>query len=150
MERVVTDAGLPRAIGDLRELVREHGRVRLRITPMSRSLSQNDISHAWYEQVAMELREDSALGVKCESKLHCGVPILRAEDSEFRAVYDAVIRPLPYELKLEAMKQWPVTSLMTKPQMSQYLDGLVEYWNRKGVTLIRPTPTTHTTTRAAA
>jgi len=152
MELYVTSCGdsLPRAIGALREFVRENERVKLKLTAMSRTLSQNDISHVWYEQVALELREDTALGVKCESKLHCGVPILCAENAEYRALYDAVIRPLPYELKLEAMKAWPVTSEMTKPQMSQYLDDMAAYWSRKGVILTRPTGTTTYTKQAAA
>lgn len=46
---------------------------------------------------------------------------MRAEDDEFRSVYDMVIKPLSYEKKLEAMKAWPVTSLMTKDQLNQYL-----------------------------
>ena len=150
MEAVVTQHSLSRAIGDLREMVNEHGRVKLKVTAMSRSLSQNDISHAWYEQVSQELRDESVLGVKCISKLHCGVPILRAEDAEFRALYDAVIRPLDYELKLEAMKAWPVTSLMSKTQMSQYLDDVAKYWSTRGVILTRPTGTTTYTKQAAA
>ena len=150
MDAVVTAGNLSRAIGDLREQVREHGRVRMRVAPLLRGLSQNDISHVWYEQVALELREDTALGVKCESKLHCGVPILRAEDADFRAVYDAVIRPLTYENKLEAMKAWPVTSLMNKSQMSAYLDAMATHWAKRGVILTRPTQQTNTTTQAAA
>lgn len=43
-----------------------------------RSIPQNDISHAWYEQIARELPEDDAKGWKGYCKLHHGVPILRA------------------------------------------------------------------------
>ena len=110
-------------IGDMRELWAAHKFVKASVkTGTDRSLPQNSISHAWYEQLARELREDNALGWKCYCKLHYGVPILRAEDEQFRETYDAVIKPLTYERKLVAMRAWPVTSLMTKEQLSQYLE----------------------------
>ena len=103
-----------------------------------RTSDQNALSHTWYAQLATELREDSELGWKCYCKLHHGVPILRAEDAEYRATYDAVIRPLTYEQKLEAMKFWPVTSLMTKPQLSKYLEAVQEDFRARGVALEFP------------
>lgn len=120
-----SDTSLSDAIGRLREAYRDHRFLRVTFkTGKARSLDQNGISHVWYEQIARELREDTALGVKCYCKLHLGVPILRAEDEEFRDLYDQVIRPLPYERKLLAMRAWPVTSLMTKAQLSQYLEAM--------------------------
>ena len=89
-----------------------------------RSLSQSALSHVWYEQIARELREDTPLGVKCFCKLHYGVPIMRAESEEFRELYDLVIKSLTYERKLAAMSAWPVTSLMSKDQLSQYLTAM--------------------------
>lgn len=87
-----------------------------------RSLDQNAISHKWYEQVSNELKECSELDVKCFCKLHYGVPILRAEDDDFREAYDTAIKPLPYEKKLIAMRVLPVTSIMSVKQLSQYLE----------------------------
>jgi len=129
---VNSDSSLQQAIGELRELYREHRFIRVNVkTGTARSLDQNAISHLWYEQIARELREDTALGVKCYCKLHLGVPILRAEDEEFRELYDSVIKPLPYEKKIAAMKVWPVTSLMNKNQLSQYLEAMQnEYLDR--------------------
>ena len=136
---VNSDLALQRAIGDLREDYRRHRFLRLRWTAGSkRSLDQNAISHAWYEQVARELREGSALDAKCESKLVCGVPILRAEDVEFRATYDRLLRPMAYADKLELMKVLPVTSLMTKPQLSQYLEAMQAHWAKRDVWLQFP------------
>jgi hypothetical protein len=134
-----SDVSLQRLIGDLREQFRLHKYLKVRvIAGTKRSLSQNDISHAWYEQVSRELREDTALGVKCESKLVCGVPILRAEDAEFRATYDRLIRPMGYADKLELMKVLPVSSLMTKAQLTQYLEAMQTHWNKRGVLLQFP------------
>lgn len=104
----------------------------------ARSISQNAISHAWYEQLARELREDDAIGHKCYCKLHHGVPILRAEDGEFREAYDATIKGMSYEQKLKAMRILPVTSLMTKPQLSKYLEAIQSDFDRRGVRLEFP------------
>lgn len=120
-----SDQSLQSAIGDLREQFKRHRFLRVTVKAgKDRSLDQNALSHSWYQQIANELREDTALGVKCFCKLHFGVPILRAEDEEFRTLYDLVIKPLTYEKKLAAMAVWPVTSLMTKPQLSQYLEAM--------------------------
>ena len=127
-----SESSLSNAIGEIREAWKAHRFIRLNIkTGKDRSLDQNGISHVWYEQIARELREDTALGVKKFCKLHYGVPIMRAEDEDFRRLYDLVIKPLSYEKKLEAMAAWPVTSLMTKSQLSQYLEAMQSaYANR--------------------
>ncbi|MFD2271384.1 hypothetical protein ACFS07_10290 [Undibacterium arcticum] len=116
---------LQSAIGELRDLWNQHKFLRISIKAgKDRSIPQNAITHVWYEQIARELREDNALGWKCYCKLHHGVPILRTEDDEFRGTYDAVIKPLSYEQKLIAMRCWPVTSLMTKEQLSKYAEAI--------------------------
>lgn len=125
MITINSEQSLSQAIGDLREQWKRHKFLRVIVkTGKDRSLDQNGISHVWYEQISRELREDTSLGVKKFCKLHYGVPILRAEDEEFRRLYDLVIKPLIYEKKLEAMAAWPVTSLMTKDQLSQYLEAM--------------------------
>lgn len=119
---VNSEQALSRCIGDLREQWKVHKFLRVTTkTGKDRSLDQNAISHAWYEQVALELREDTAAEVKRYCKLHHGVPILRAEDPEFREFYDKAIKGLTYEQKLKAMDFVPVTSEMKVKQLSQYL-----------------------------
>jgi hypothetical protein len=103
-----------------------------------RSIPQNNHSHTWYEQMAKELPEDDALGWKCYCKLHHGVPILRAENEQFREAYDGTIKGMTYEQKLEVMKILPVTSLMTKPQLSKYLEVVQADFLRRGVRLEFP------------
>lgn len=103
-----------------------------------RSLSQNALSHAWYQQMAAELPEDDATGWKSYCKLHHGVPILRTECNDFRAFYDEAIKGLTYEHKLAAMKFMPVTSLMTKSQLSAYLEEVKKDFARRGVLLEFP------------
>ena len=127
---VNSESSLSRLFGDLREAYRAHKYLRVKWeTGKDRSLDQNAISHAWYEQIADELREDSALGVKNFCKLHFGVPILRAEDEDFRNFYDAAIKPhLSYEQKVSAMAFVPVTRIMTVKQLSAYLEAMQDHY----------------------
>ena len=130
---------LKSAIDDLSTLFERHKYLKVSIrTGKDRSLSQNAIAHAWYQQVANELKEDDALDVKCYCKLHHGVPILRAEDAEFREMYDSTIKGMHYEQKLKVMKYLPVTSLMTVTQLSKYLEQVQEDFLRQGVKLEFP------------
>jgi hypothetical protein len=103
-----------------------------------RSNPQNNISHAWYLQLAEQLPEDDALGWKCFCKLHFGIPILRAEDAEFKVIYDKTLRHLEYSQKLQVMKVLPVTSLMTADQLSKYLDAMQSEFLGRGVRLEFP------------
>lgn len=108
----------------------------LRVTTkqgMGRSLDQNALSHAWYNEIAIQTA-NTPENVKCECKLRFGVPILRAEDPDFREMYDAAIRQrLTYEQKLVAMRYLPVTSNMTKPQLSRYLEHIQMSYAEQGV-----------------
>jgi hypothetical protein len=134
-----SDSSLHSVFGTIREMYAQHRFVRIDAkTGKARSLDQNAISHAWYEQLARELREDDALGWKCYCKLHFGVPILRTEDNEFREIYDASIMGMTYERKLVAMKYLPVTSNMTKRQLSKYLEAMQDAFVSLGVMLEFP------------
>lgn len=130
---IYSDTTLAQALGEVREAYRKHKRVKVKIVAGLRSLSQNDISHAWYEQMALEDRQYDKQGHRRYCKLHHGVPILRDADEDYRQAYDTVIRPLPYETKLLAMDHWPVTSVMTKAQLSKYLDSIQADYRKRGV-----------------
>jgi hypothetical protein len=130
---------LQRFIGDVRQMFAEHKFLKVSVKAgRARSLNQNDLTHAWYAQIARELREDDELGWKCYCKLHHGVPILRAEDAEFRATYDVAIKGLSYEQKLRVMRILPVTSLMTRAQMSKYAEEVRRDFTGRGVPLEFP------------
>lgn len=136
---VNSETSLQSAIGRMREAFRERKYLTVSIAEgKSRSLDQNAISHAWYEQVARELREYTALEVKGFCKLHFGVPILRLADDDFRAKYDRAVKPMAYEDKLTLMEWFPVTSLMTTPQLSQYLEAMQKHYSSHGVWLQFP------------
>lgn len=126
---VNSETSLQHAIGELREQYRAHRFVQVKIVAgKSRSVEQNAVLHGWFGQVARELREDDERGVKRFCKLHFGVPILRAEDPEFRDAYDRVVRPLPYESKLVAMDILPVTSVMTTTQLDKCMTDIQDHY----------------------
>lgn len=134
-----SDSSLQSAIGLLREQYQRYKFLRVSTkTGKDRSLPQNALTHAWYSQIARELREDDELGWKCYCKLHHGVPILRTEDAEFRETYDSAIKGLGYEQKLKIMRILPVTSLMTKEQLSKYAESVQADFAQRGVLLEFP------------
>ncbi|CAB3729032.1 NinB/YbcN family protein [Achromobacter piechaudii] len=101
-----------------------------------RTPAQNAFSHAWYGEIAEALPEDDAVGWKSYCKLHHGVPILRAEDEEFREAYDGAIKGLAYEQKLIAMRVFPVTSRMNTAQLTKYADAVRDDFAARGVLLV--------------
>lgn len=122
---IFTELQLQKAIGELRQMFRATGYVRISASDSKpRSLSQNALAAVWYEQLARE-RGDTPEGAKAECKLRFGVPILRAQDEDFRSMYDAAIKhTMSYEQKLAVMRFLPVTSLMSTDQLSQYLQDV--------------------------
>ncbi|WP_017907431.1 hypothetical protein [Xanthomonas sp. SHU 199] len=128
-----SEPALQAAIGELRDLWGRNKYVRMVLRSRKRSLDQNALAAVWYEQMAREDRQHDALGHKCYCKLHHGVPILRAEDAEYRTFYDGAIKGLSYEQKLVAMKFLPVTSLMTAEQLSKYLEAVQSDYASRGV-----------------
>ncbi len=122
---IYTELQLQAAIGQLRAMFKATRYLRLSASDSKpRSLSQNALAAVWYEQLARETGETPE-GAKAECKLRFGVPILRAQDEDFREMYDAAIKnTMTYEQKLKVMRFLPVTSLMSTDQLSAYLQDV--------------------------
>ena len=105
-----------------------------------RSLEQNRLQFLWAREAAEQRGDMTPDEVRCEWKLHHGVPILREQSAEFREIYDAAIKPLSYPQKLLAMRFIPVTSEMKVPQMIQYLDTVERECAERGFRLTIPDP----------
>ncbi|MDP5216730.1 hypothetical protein Q5Y75_05825 [Ruegeria sp. 2205SS24-7] len=108
------------------------------LEPPHRSSPQNNLSHKWYAEIAKQRGDTLPIDVKAECKGFYGVPILCAEDAEFSAAYDRAIRPLPFDVKIQALRYWPVTSLMNKDQKRRYLDAVYHDQTAKGFRLTEP------------
>lgn len=131
-----SEPSLQEALGAIREDWHTHRHLTIKWrNGKKRSLDQNGQSHVWYAQLARELRQEDELGWKCYCKLHHGVPILRAEDAEYREIYDSALKGLDYETKIKVMQHYPVTSLMNKTQLTKYLKAMQDDFRPKGVEL---------------
>lgn len=105
-----------------------------------RSKDQNALQWLWATEAANQRGDQTAEETRREWKLHHGVPILREDSMEFREIYDKAIKPLPYEMKLEAMAFIPVTSKFTVRQMVRYLDTVQRECLQQGIRLTDPDP----------
>lgn len=105
-----------------------------------RSTAQNRLAQRWFTDIATQLGDQTHEDVRAECKLRFGVPILRAENEVFRLSYDRVIKALPYDQKLDAIKAFdlPVTRLMTVKQMTAFMDEMQRHWSAQGVRLTDP------------
>lgn len=109
-----------------------------------RTTAQNRLQRKWVQEIAEQKGEETAEDVRGFCKLHMGIPILRNENEAFKAEYDLIIKPLPYEFKLRMMKvplDWPVTSLMNTKQLTTYLDEIHRTYSEQGVVLTIPEDT---------
>lgn len=106
-----------------------------------RTLNQNALAWKWAGEIAAHFGDRTANEVHAHNKLHHGVPIRRECDADFAEVYDAKIKPLPYETKLAIMAppiDLPVTRGMKVKEMQRFLDAVALEWTGQGVTLTIP------------
>jgi len=106
-----------------------------------RSVNQNRTQRMWMKEVSEQLQDRTPEEVRGYCKLHFGVPMLREENELFREKYDRIVKPLPYETKLELMMEpldFPVTRLMTTHQHARYLDAIWTNFIGQGVVLTDP------------
>jgi hypothetical protein len=106
-----------------------------------RTTHQNRLQRQWMVEIAAQLGDRTPEDVRGYCKLHFGVGILREENDAFRARYDEVIRPLPYEAKLKLMMEpisIPITSIMTTRQKTAYLDAVHRAFSEQGIVLTNP------------
>ncbi|WP_374412675.1 hypothetical protein [Novosphingobium colocasiae] len=106
----------------------------------NRTKDQNALQWLWATEAANQLGDRTAEEQRFEWKLRFGVPILREDSAQFREIYDKAIKPLSYELKVEAMRFLPVTSEMKVRQMVRYLDAVQRECLSNGLHLTDPDP----------
>lgn len=101
---------------------------------------QNRLAQQWAADVSAQMGDRTPEEARGYFKLHHGVPI-RREDPAFLSVYDARIKPLPYEAKLALMMtpiDLPVTRDMTVKELTRYLDSIQREFSAMGVRLTDP------------
>lgn len=106
-----------------------------------RTNDQNHLQRKWIQEISAQLGDTAPEEVRGYCKLHFGVPILRNENDVFRAEYDVVIMPLPYEHKLKLMMvpfDFGVTRIMNTRQKTEYLDAMHRHFSEQGIILTNP------------
>mgnify|MGYP003661807364 CR=1 FL=1 len=106
-----------------------------------RTPKQNRLQHMWYQEAADQLKDHTAEEYRAYCKLHFGVGILKNCHDVFAEKYDRLIKPLPYETKLEYMQEpigFPITSLMNTKQKTQFLDAVHLHLTERGVQMTEP------------
>lgn len=107
---------------------------------VGRSTPQNRLAQQWAADVSAQMGDRTPEEARGYFKLHHGVPI-RREDPAFMSVYDARIKPMPYEAKLALMMvpiDLPVTRDMTVKELTRYLDSIQREFSAMGVRLTDP------------
>ncbi|WP_027854682.1 hypothetical protein [Marinobacterium litorale] len=115
-------------------------RVKIEPGKEPRSNQQNRLQFQWLNDAASQ-GDQAVEEYRAYCKLHFGVPLLRAEDEEFREVYDQIIKPAPYEHKLRMMSppiDLPVTSRMKVKTMTAYLNEVWQHFTGIGFQLTDP------------
>ena len=103
----------------------------------SRSIRQNRLAFQWFKDASAQ-GDQTSEQYRAECKLRLGVPILRRDDEDFKAKYDQAIKPLDYERKLICMEFFPVTSLMTTKQMTEFLNAVLSHFIGMGYVMTDP------------
>jgi hypothetical protein len=108
---------------------------------LPRTNPQNALQRKWVQEAAEQLNDETAEEKRAWCKLNIGCAILYAENDEFAAAFDEVIRPLPYRMKLKLMMvplDFAVTRLMNTKQKTAYLDAVRVHFTGLGVDLTVP------------
>ena len=130
---------LPKVVTDAIQLWGEVEIV-VRKRQVKRSIDQNKLQRKWLLEAEAQ-GDHTAEEYRGFCKLHFAVPILRWELPEFKEKYDRIVKPLPYEAKLELMQEpldFPCTRLMSKDQKTRYLDAVYQHFTSLGMRLTDP------------
>lgn len=104
-----------------------------------RSLSQNALLHRWYGEVAAQLGDADATTIKGLCHRQFGLTI-RLRDEQFAWIWNRTGAGLSYErqCKFLASGILGVSSKMTKPELSEYMDAMRQHYAEAGICLTDP------------
>ncbi|MOA14462.1 hypothetical protein D3C78_1345650 [compost metagenome] len=139
---VNSPARLSEAITRLTAMYRDKKYVVASLRPgKDRTLDQNALWFALYQRIAEMTEIGDVEDARRYCKLHFGVPIMRADDADFRDGWNRLFLHLPYEVKLRLMGAcamfgpdgFPVTRLFNRQQGIAYTNRIVDEFRAKGV-----------------
>lgn len=105
-----------------------------------RTLNQNSMVHALYGDIAKQRDDLTVLDVERHCKLYYGVPILRANNAEFRQMWDARLLGdrMSTEGKLDIVTYMDISSRMSKEECSEYISTILNEYQKQGFYLPDP------------
>ena len=118
----------------------------------SRSLSQNSTVHMWFADVAKHFGDRDYIRVKAECNAQFGVPI-RIREPLFAWVWENSLGKLDHEKQVAFFERqyrleksgdedegeiFYMTSKMSKPQMTEYMNAMSRTYSEMGVQLRWP------------
>lgn len=112
--------------------------VTVSINSGKRTLDQNALIHVFYAIIANhETQMCDPIEVEYTCKYRIGLAILSL-DPDFDAYLNAIryhLQPLTYEERIAAMKFYPVTSLMSVAQLTEYVEKMQLIYGEQGIAL---------------
>jgi len=104
-----------------------------------RTNEQNALLHKWYGEIARQLGDRDAIQVKGECHHAFALPIKR-RDPQFNWIWQRTGEGLAYEqqCRLLASGVLNVSSTMTVPELSEYMDAMSRHYRAEGVKLTDP------------
>lgn len=126
------------AIGKLTEAFNKDKYVTVSISSGKRMLTMDALAHVFYKQIAEhETQHSTPERVKSECKLEIGLPILALDDElgDYIETIRHHLKPLMYEERINAMKYFKVTSLMSVEQESHYIEQMQLIYSEDGIIL---------------
>jgi len=116
-----------------------NARIKLQLSVPPRSNDQNALMHAIQTEVQRQT-DWSKDEIEEYCKLMHGVPILLAQDADFAKRWDELVyrTGMTYELQLKLMRWLAVTRLMSKKQMTDYIDATIMDFSSQGYVITLP------------
>lgn len=104
-----------------------------------RSLSQNALLHKWYGEVAAQLGDTDATTIKGQCHRRFGLTI-RLRDEGFAWIWERTGAHMPYEKQCRLLGSGilGVSSKMTKPEFTEYMEAMRQHYAEAGIHLTDP------------
>jgi hypothetical protein len=107
---------------------------------LKKSHDQEKLARKWFKELELQgdLTEEEYRGY---CKLHFGVVLAKQHSEVWAEKYDRIVKPLPYEQKLELMMEpfdFPVTRILSTALEKKYLDNVYLFYTSKGFVLTNP------------
>lgn len=135
---ISTDSGMGALHAYTAEQRLQGKRVIVQEVSQKRSLDQNAMAFALYQQITAQAEDMSISDVRCRCKLDYGVPIRCANDADFAELWGAIESATTYEQRLFLMRDQEVTRKFKKPEFTQYIEEIIRDYSRQGYALAHP------------